>query len=254
MALYQHQIVAVQQGATADAARALKEIQGILAVGGDKNPLTGLARTHEPHTDQDELPAERRLVQLTIAALLSRYAAAEAALLDVQYTRETGNTQAAAPVEIDGQEILPAVPVGFLLFIEEELKGILNGLLNRLQVRDPAEEWHHDEDDPPGVWRSASRETLSTAKRLTATPAWPPAAEIPPPPVEWRDTDVVTGRWSWVKYSGQLSMNQVYEIRQRASQLLAAVRAAREAANRAEVQQQRAGRQILGYVFGDLIT
>lgn len=250
---FQHQIVAIRQGAEADTARELSTIQGILAVGGDKNPLIGLHRTHTPKTDQDQQPDERRLVQLTIAGLLGRWTAAESQLLDVQYTREVGNTMAAAPVVIDGQEILPAVPVGLLLFIEDELKKMLTGLVSRLQARDPAEEWYRDESDPPGVWRSVPRETLSTTRRPTPTPAWPAKADIPVPPVEWRDTDVITGRWKWVKLSGQLSMNEIYEIHQRTSRLLAAVRTSREDANRIAVEQQHAGPQVLGYVFGDLL-
>jgi hypothetical protein len=254
MPTYQHQIVAIRQGLEADRNRELTALQGILSVGGDKNPLTGLSRTHTPHTDQDAQPDERRLVQVTIAGLLRRWADAEAALLDVQYTREVGNTRAtAAAVTVDGREILPAVPVGILLFIEDELKTMLGAVIGRLQARDPAEEWQPDESNLPGVWRSAPRETLSTTKRVVPTPAWPPAADVPTPPVEWRDTDVVTGRWAWVKFSGQLSIHEIYEIHNRCSALLAAVRAAREEANRIEVEQQHAGQGILSYVFGDLL-
>lgn len=251
---FQHQVVAILAGADADVQRELAQLQRILAVGGDKNPLTGLSRTHTPLTDQDDQqPDERRLVQATTAALVTRWADTAARALDIEYTREEGNTQARAAVTIDGRQILPPVPVGFLLAIENELKSWLNGVIGRLQARDPAEEWHEDDANLPGVWRSAPRETLSTTKRVTATPAWPPAAAVPPPPVEWRDTDVVTGRWTWVKFSGQLSIHEIYAIHRRASALLAAVREAREAANRIDVEQQHAGQEILRYVFGDLL-
>lgn len=253
MPRYQHQIVAQLRGIEADAKSRLDELQGMLRVGGDRNPLTGLDRTHQPRTDQDEQPAQRRLVQLTTAALLGHYATAAEQLFDLQCIRETGNTVAAAPVEVDGQEILPVVPVGFLLFIEDQLKTLLTGVIARLQARDPAEDWHRDAGDPPGVWRSAPRETLSTTKRPVAHVGVNPT-EFQPAIVEWRDTDVVTGRWTWVHYSGQLSLSEIYAIRDRASKLLAAVRAAREKANRIEVEDQHVGAQVLGYVFGDLIA
>jgi hypothetical protein len=249
-----HEIVAVAPGVEADHKAQLAEVIKLLSVGGDRNPLTGLYRTHEPKADQDQQPAERRLVQLTTALLLTRYATTTARHYDVQLARDSGNAEAAERVEIDGQEILPAVPATYLLFLENQLSAMLTGLIAHLQAFDPAEEWHHDDSDAPGVYRSAPRETLSTTKRLVAHVAYNPAPDIPAPPVEWRDTDVVTGRWTWVKSSGQLPMARLYEIRERLSLLLAAVRAARQRANRIEVRDQHVGQDILRYVLGqDLV-
>jgi hypothetical protein len=250
---FQHQIVAVLPGAEAEAKTRLDNLQRVLAVGGDQNPLTGLDRTHDPKTDQDDQqPAQRRLVQLTTAGLLAHYAGPAVNLLDVQYTREVGNTEAAAPVVVDGEEILPAVPAGYLLFLETQLKQLLTGVIGRLQARDPAEAWYRDEGDPPGVYRSEPRKTLSTTRRPVAHVGVQPTPEHAAI-VEWRDSDVVTGEWTWVRYSGQLSMAEIYAIRDRASKLLAAVRAAREDANRIEVRNMHAGREILGFVFGPLV-
>lgn len=253
MTTYLHQIIAVQRGIEADAKTRLDETQRVLAVGGDQNPLTGLDRTHSPKTDQDQQqPPQRRAVQLTTAGLVTRYADAATRLLDVQYTRETGNTEAACRVEIGGQEILPAAPAGYLLFLETQITALINGLIARLQALDPAEEWHQDPADPPGVYRSAARKTLSTTKRLTATVGYD-ATPDHPAQIQWRDTDEVTGEWTWVKYSGQLPTSEIYAIRDRANRLLAAVRTAREEANRIEVRDMHAGREILGYIFGGLL-
>jgi hypothetical protein len=252
---YLHEIVAVAPGVEADHKAQLAEVLKVLSVGGDRNPLLGLYRTHDPKAEQDQLPGERRLVQLTTAGLLTRYATTAARYYDVQLIRDLGNAEATERVEIDSQEILPALPATYLLFLEGQLGAMLTGLVAHLQALDPAEEWHHDDTDPRGIYRSAARKTLSTTKRLTATPAWAAKPDIPAPPVEWRDVDVVTGEWTWVKSSGQLPLSQLYDIRDRLTLLLAGVRAARQRANRIEVPGVHVGRDILRYVLGeDLVT
>jgi hypothetical protein len=72
MPTYLHQIIAVERGAEAEAKGELDEVRQLLAVGGDRNPLTGLDRTHKPRTDAEiQQPAETRRVQVTTAALLA---------------------------------------------------------------------------------------------------------------------------------------------------------------------------------------
>jgi hypothetical protein len=249
-----HETVAILPGVEADHKAQLAALQNVLAVGGDQNPLTGLDRTHEPISDAfDKQPDQRRFVQLTTAGLLGQYADAATQFFDVQATREVGNTLAASSVEIDGHEILPAMPAGYLLFLEGQLTALLNGVIARLQIRDPGEEWHRDPGDPPGVYRAAERKRLSTGKDTVAKVGYD-ATATQPAQIKWIEQDVTTGTWTWVKYSGQLSMSEVYEIRKRAALLLGAVRAARQRANRIEVENLRVGRGILEYVFGDLLS
>lgn len=254
MANYLHQIIAVERGAEAEAKSELDKVRLLLSVGGDRNPLTGLSRTHEPRTDADvRQPAEERRVQLTTTALLDHAAQSLARFMDVKFTREYGNTAARADVTVDGQPLLTDVPAGYLLFLESQLASLITGLIEKLQVRDPAEEWNPSPEAGHGVFASVPRNTLSTTKRPEKQELAPPDAHGNAAQVRWYDADVVTGTWTWIKYSGQLSMAEVQAIRDRAVKLLNAVKQAREQANRLEVTSREAGAAVLGYVFGDLL-
>jgi hypothetical protein len=254
MTMYLHQVIAVQRGAEAQAKADLAEVQRLLAASGDQNPLTGLTRTHTPLTDADiELPAQRRLVQMTTAALATRVADSQARVLNVQLTRMTGNTLAMGTVVLDGVTILRDVPAMFLLFLEEQLRTLITGLLDRLQVLDPAKEWRRDPSLGHGIRASASWQQQSTLKRLVCHVGVQPT-EHQPAVVQWRDEDVVTGTLTFTNYSGQLPLEEVQDIRRRATRLLEAVQSAREEANRLEVTQQDVGAAVFQYVFGDLIS
>jgi hypothetical protein len=254
---YLHQIIALTQGADGDAKRQTGEIQRILAVGGDQNPLTGLTRSHEPRTEADvQQPTQTRLVQITTADLLAHASKSLARLFDLQYTREYANTQARGTVTLDGETFLEDVPAGYLLYLENQLGALISGIIDKLQALDPAEDWHDSATDPGlgrGVWAAAPRETLSTTKKWQVQKL-APATKEHAEQVRPYETDVVTGTWTVTKRSGQLPLAVIQDVRERATRLRDAVRLAREQANRAETEDKQAGDKVLRHVFGDLIA
>ena len=257
MPAYLHQVIAVERGVEADSKRSIAEIQRVLSVGGDGDPLTGLNRTHRPRGEDDpQLPAETRKVQFTVADLLASAQKALTRLYDLKLTREAGNAAARADVIVDGEVLLADVPLGYLLFLEGRIAELISGLADKLPVLDPAEDWHDSRTDaslPRGVWASAPRETTSKTRKVQvqvlydATPEHP--AQVRP-----YETDLVTGYWTLIKFSGQLPARTVQEIRERAVKVLEAVRSARELANTLEVANREAGQVILGHIFGDAVT
>lgn len=258
MTTYLHQIIAVRPGVESAAQTALDQAKTVLAVGGDRSPLTGLIRTHVAKSQEfDEQPEQRRRVQLTTAGLLDHVAGAQGALIDWQLTRETGNAAARANVVVDGDIVLADAPAGFLLFLEARLDLLSKQLVAALQALDPAEDWHDGAADPAlerGVYRATPRSQLSTLKKLVAHVGVDPT-EFQPAQIQWRDEDVVSGTLTYTKFSGQLPAARIEEIHARLTKLVTAVRTAREEANRLEVQPVNgAGRNLLGYVFGDLLT
>lgn len=258
MTTYLHQILAVDRGIEADAKRDLDEVRRVMAVGGKQDPLTGLSRTHKSRNPErwPDLPPETRRVQVTMADLLDGAQKALIRLFDVKYTREAGNAEAAADIVLDGEVILAGVPVNYLMFLEGQLASLIATLIDRIPVRNPAEDWHDQATDPNlprGVWASAPRETPSTTRETTSVTGYE-ATEHQPAQIRWIETDVNTGRWNLVSYSGQLSVQDVQELRRRASRMLIAVRYAREQANMLEVENKKAGKVILGRIFGDLVS
>jgi hypothetical protein len=261
---YLHQILAVDNGIEADTQKTLDQVRHVMAVGGKQDPLTGLRRTHKSrNTDKwPDLPEESRLVQVTVPDLLTQVRKAMIALFDVKYTREAGNAGAAADVILDGdsEPLLTAVPVGYLMFLENKILSFITTVIDKIPVRDPAEEWHGQATDPNlprGVWASAPRETPSTVRdRLVQVVAEPQVIDgkafdgqyIP------YEADVNTGTRTLVSYSGQLSVQDVQDMRERAVAVLTAVRFARQKANMTEAEPRHAGAAVFGHILGNLVA
>jgi hypothetical protein len=257
MPTYLHQILAVDRGVEADEKRITEEVRRVFTIGGDRDPLTGLSRTHQSRNPEKwpDLPPETRRVQVTAADLLSQVYAAMTRLYDVKYTREAGNARAAADLIVDGETLLTGVPAGYLLFLEGRILSLINTLIDPMPVRNPAEDWHDQATDPNlprGVWASEPRLTPSTTMEPTPLVGYD-ATEHQPAQIRWLDANVNTGTRTTVSYSGQLSVQDVQAMRERATKILTAVRYAREKANMLEVENQQAGAVILGRIFGDLI-
>jgi hypothetical protein len=261
MATYLHQILAVDNGIEADTKRVLAQAQQIMAVGGKQDPLTGLRRTHKSRNTEKwpDLPEESRLVQVTVPDLLGQVRKAMTALLDIKYTREAGNALASADVVVDGEPILTAVPVGMLICLENQLLSFITTVIDKIPVRDPAEEWHDQTTDPNlprGVWASAPRNSPSTTRdRLVQVVAEPRVIDGQPFAGQYvpYEADVNTGTKTLISYSGQLSVQDVQELHERAAEVLIAVRFARQQANMLEVESKHAGAVILGLILGNLV-
>jgi hypothetical protein len=263
MTTYLHQILAVDIGIEADTRRDVDQVKHIMAVGGKQDPLTGLRRTHKSRNAEKwpDLPEESRLVQVTVPDLLGQVRKAMIALFDVKYTREAGNAVAVADVIVEGdsEPLLTAVPVGYLIFLENQVLSFITTVIDKIPVRDPAEQWHDQADDPNlprGVWASAPRISPSTTRdRLVQVIAEPKVIDgqafagqyIP------YEADVNTGEKTLVSYSGQLSVQDVQEMRERAVQVLTAVRFARQKANMLEVEPRHAGAAVFGRILGNLV-
>ena len=257
MPTYLHQILAVDRGIEADTKTTLEEVRRVMAVGGKQDPLTGLSRTHQSRDPErwPDLPPETRRVQVTMESLLGQAQKSLVRLFDVKYTREAGNARAQADVIVDGETVLEDVPAGYLLFLEAQLTSLITTVIDRIPVRDPAEDWHGQATDPNlprGVWASAPRLTPSTTRETTAVTGYE-ATEHQPAQIRWVETDINTGTKTLIQYSGQMSVQDVQEMRERAVKMLIAVRYAREQANMAEVENRKAGAVILGAIFGDLV-
>jgi hypothetical protein len=246
-----HQIIAIERGVAQDTDQHLAKIRHVLAIGGDNDPLTGISRTYESsHENGDQLPPQSRKVQFTVTELLGAASAHLARLFDLKLTREFANCSARADVTLrDGTTLLRDVPAGYLLFLEGQLAELIK-LIERLPELNPAEEWHaNDPALPEGVWKSDPSKTLRT-KKVPQVQVLYAATPEHPAQVRTYDTDVVEGYWTTVKLSGQLPAREIQAMRARATDLLHAVKFAREQANTMTVTDRQAGEALLSYVFG----
>jgi hypothetical protein len=254
-----HQIIPVERGVVAESLKRLGEVQHILSIGGDRDPLTGIVRTYRPREDGGvQLPDESRKVQTTVPELLATLQATMVRLFDLKFIREYANCSARANVVVNGETLLTDVPAGYLLFLENQISDLITKLIDRLPVLDAAEEWNDtDPALPTGVWASVPRET-TRSEQVPRVQVLVPNQVIDGKAFEGKFqpymTQEVVGYWTQVKQSGQLPPRVVQAIRARAVALLEAVKVAREAANSLEIVDREAGNAVLGFIFGEVIS
>lgn len=251
-----HQILAVEQGVQKDAERKVALAMRGTNIEGEKSPMNGMTRVYEPRVadDPDTLPDERKNVQIKIEKdVLPAIADALTRLLDVEFVREFANTEAFADVKIGDSVLLANVPVGYLLFLENQL-NMLRGLVSRLPVLDPAVDWHWD--DNRGVY-VADPVKKARELRVPQVQQLSPAQVIDGKPFEPQfrhyETAKPVGDWTRVEMSGALPATEMEKILDRISELGRAVKYAREQANSIDVTNRKAGDRVFTYLLSGIV-
>jgi hypothetical protein len=148
-------------------------------------------------------------------------------------------------VKIGGTVLLPNVPAGYLLFLENQLTA-LRGIVQRLPVLDPAEDWHWDGNK--GVY--VTEQTRKAREiRVPQVQVLYEATKEHPAQVRPYETAKPVGDWTTVKMSGALPADKVEEILDRITTLAEAVKYAREQANSIDVTDRKAGAAVFAYLL-----
>jgi hypothetical protein len=239
-----NQIIAIEKGVKTGAEKAFtaayREVQ-------KAEPLSGIARSYEPRTEDGvQLPAETKLPQVKAQDAINDVVQQLTRLFDVVSTKDAANCIATADVVLDGITLLPSVPVTTLLFLEKQLAE-LKEFITKLPILDPAERWTYNGD--VGAYASAPSQTLR-AKKVLKNHVLYEATKEHPAQVQTYSEDVPEGTWTTVKYSGALPADRVATLLVRVTKLTEAVKQAREVANSVEVTDVKRGAVFFDYLFG----
>jgi len=208
--------------------------------------LSGISRTYRPKDDEgDHLPAEENRVQVRAEEQLDEAKRALIKLFDIVATKDWGNIEAKANVEIDGEVLLEGVPVTYLLFLEKQL-GDIRTLVDKLPLLDANEVWRFDENQ--ACYATQPVETHRTKKVPRVLVKYEATEEHPAQTEVWHE-DVVVGFWSTIKYCGAVPAQKVKALSERVETLLHAVKHAREEANSLEVDAVHTGKKVLDWIF-----
>lgn len=238
-----NQIIAVANGKKSQAQSELTKIYHLL-----QKPalLDGISRTYKPKDEEGErLPPEKKDAQVTVSQAIKTASKAVCELFDAVAAQDSTNCEAKADVIVDGETILPAVPVTHLLFLEKQLVDLAT-FVDKLPTLDPAERWSYD--SAAGVYRSETSETTRT-KKVPKNHIKYEATKEHPAQVEVFTEDVIVGTWSTTKFSGAIPADEKRAMTDRVRKLQEAVKFAREEANGIEVADLRTGRPVLEYIF-----
>jgi hypothetical protein len=239
-----NQIIAVEKGIKSKSLQELTEAHHAL-----QKPalLSGITRTYRPRDEEGEqLPSEATKVQIKTEEILRKTSDVLVKLFDVVASKDWANTRARADVVVDGQVLLPQVPVTYLIFLEKQLVD-LHTFLRKLPVLDASENWVFDAS--ADCWATEPIQTTRT-KKIPRNHVKSEATEKHPAQVDVYYEDVIVGYWKTVKFSGALPASRINQLLERVEKLQQSVKFAREEANTTEVEEKRVGHKVLGYLFG----
>jgi hypothetical protein len=215
--------------------------------------LQGIYREYQPTSDSGEpIPSERQLLQTRVPEVIRRTAEIMERTFDVIATRDFANMVAKADVLLeDGTKLAEGVPAPYLLWLEKRLDD-LHTFVTKLPTLPADTEW--DWDTSQMCYKN--KHEIKTVK--TAKIAYPlvlhPATDKHPAQVVEKAKDETVGHWTAHKYSGAITVNARYEMKERVETLQKAVKFAREKANEVEVTDKEVGKPILKFIFGEFMA
>ena len=241
-----NQINALVTSRKGDAEKQITELYKLIQ---KEQLFAGRERTYRPLDEMNgqKLPPESQRVQQRADDLIRQARDKWTELWNLVLTQDTGNQSARADIVVDGKVVLANVPVTSLLFLDKQVND-LETFVSKLPTPDPAEEWTHDPNT--GLLRGKANESLRTSKEPTVIVKYPATTEHPAQ-TELFTKDVPVGTWSQIMYSGCIPADRKNAILARVRKLQDAIKLAKEQANLMEVERQKAGEPLLGFVFGE---
>ena len=238
-----NQIIAVVAGKKSQAEKAITEAYHVM----DKPALfEGLHRVYTPKNETGEQEApERKNPQFRVSDLYAKVRGDLVEMLDVVATQDWANTVAKADIVVEGKSILLGVPVPYLLFLEKQVQNFA-AYIQRMPVRDPAEDWIYKAEASlfvtPGKKKNRTKKIQKVLVKYEATKEHPAQTEM-------ITEDEVVGTWDEIKFSGAITQEEKDTLTKKVRLLSDAVKVARETANSIEVEKQNVGAAILDFVF-----
>lgn len=223
-----NQIIAVEKGIKSRVYAAISEMHKALQ---KPELFKGFVRVYQKRDeDGEDLPPERKRVQFVVTDVLTATERLLSELMNVTARKDWTNCSAMADIVVDGQVLIPAVPVTYLLFLEKQLTDIRT-FVGQLPILDEGEDWTFDGNS--GLHRTAATQTTRSRKVQRPLVLYPATPEHPAQ-TQIVSEDVLAGVWNQTKQSGAFPKTAKEGMAGRVEKLLQAVKQAREEANGVE--------------------
>lgn len=238
-----HEVIAIRKDVKSRVYSKLTELHKA----NQKAPLfSGMTREYTPLDDDGETyPSESKRVQKFAQQSIESVKEIKPPHWDLELTQDTGNQHAKADIEVDGQVILADVPVTTLLFLEKEVKDLVE-FIRALPTLDEDKEWEKDPNS--NMYRSTITRTHKS-KKVQKPIVLYDATDKHPAQTQLITEDETVGHWSTRYLSGALPVPEKEKYLRRARELHAAVKQARARANLYEVKKQKGSLNLLKFVF-----
>lgn len=242
-----NQIIAIEKSIKS---RAHAEISELYKKVQKRDLFDGFSKTYrKKDEDSEQLPPEQKPVQARAELYLKQMRQTLSELMDITQRKDFANCAASADLVVDGQTIAKNVPVTFLIFLEKTVTDI-RSFVSAMPALDETNNWQ--KDDNTGTFKTAPFETHRTKKIHKPIVLYPATPEHPAQ-TQLIVEDVIAGFWETVKQSGALSETDKALLVDRATQLLLAIKQAREKANSIEEAKQGEpiSKALFKYILGE---
>lgn len=241
-----HEILAVEQDAEGTARRLTDEARDTFSKKTDH--FLGIVQTLN-YFDEDrqrENSTEEKEMVTTVQQKLDFLRPHLVRSLDLAATKEATNQEARADVVVNGETLITDAPAPLLLNLERRL-GQLRELYAAIPTLQPGIHWELDPSQGPHVYRSREVERFRTEKVLMHKVLVEPTEHHPAQVEKWNvDRPVATiHQTTW---SGMITPAEKAGYLTRLDRLLAAVKKARQRANRQDVNKFEVGGVIFDYL------
>jgi hypothetical protein len=216
------------------------------------NLVTGFSQVYVPDvedpTGRNAKPPKGDLLQVRSEEALRELARLLIPAWDMTAAKDWANCHAKADVVIDGMDepLLRDVPVTYLLSLEHQIDEVV-GFFRALQVNDPAKDWE---------WRAEDLEFRTRVPEVRISEEKGQKALVLIPPTQYQAGQAIPvpdthreGEWRITYFSGAVSRERKTALIERAEALKAAVKQARERANRAHADEQSVGGPLFAYLL-----
>lgn len=249
MAIKLNQVVAVVTGQKPETEKALTDAYHALQKG---ELFTGLSRTYKSRNDADRenaKPPEQKRPQRSVRDMYASLVPVLSKLWNNVATQDWGNCEARANVVVNGEVLIPDVPVPHLLFLEHKLVE-MKAFVEKMPTRDGAEVWMFSPDANCFTTDTTRREST---KKVTKPIVLYDATEKHPAQTQLIQEDEVVGYWDEKRFSTAVSAQEKEEMLRRVSTLTEAIKVAREEANSIVVGRKEVAKPILDFLFQGIL-
>ncbi len=243
-----NQIVAIEKGVKS---RVYSKVTELHKQSQKADPFNGFTKTYRAKDDDGEqYPPESKKVKLVAADILKEVAKHQTEVFDVTATKDWANCSARADVVVDGQTLLPDVPVTYLLFLEKQLSD-MRKFVDELPPLDDGKDWEADPNSK--LYRTEkviTHKTKKVQRPIVLYDAVVKDDQALPAQTQLITEDVVIGWWDTAYLSGAIPAPRKDELLERIDAVTKAVKQARERANSMEVDEVEVGAAFFKYLFG----
>lgn len=218
------------------------------------NPAAFLGAIKNLKMFAEDRQAEEQEVRVEVAdTVMEKLKAVTASFTrywNLRLQKEAANQNATADVIINGKNIFTAVPVTFLLNMEEELRQVRK-VYSVMPTLKPGVTWEADGNKGRGIYKSVhDTETAKTEKTKQYKVIVQATANFPAQVETWND-DRPIGKYITQNWSGMISESDKALLISRIDTMLAGFKKARQRANCTETSPMEIGKAVFDYIHAE---